>query len=259
MIFESHAHYDDEAFDNDRDVLLRGLFGSNIDTVINIGASLKSTNASIALAERYPGIYAAAGVHPSETDELNEENFAWLSKQASHPKVVAIGEIGLDYYWQKDPDAQKQQRNWFNRQLALAHDAGLPVSIHSREAADDTLSAMKHAYKKDIPGVIHCFSYSPELAKEFVKMGYSIGVGGVVTFKNAKKLKETVIQTPLSRILLETDAPYLAPEPFRGKRNHSGYLEYVVKEIARLKEISTDEVEEVTYQNAKELFFGSFC
>ena len=215
MIFESHAHYDDEKFNEDRDFLLQELFGGRICNIINVGASIESTKATIALAEKYEKMYAAAGVHPSEIAGLNEESFSWLKAQLKHPKAAAVGEIGLDYYWEKDPDIQKKQRYWFARQMK------------------DTVRVMKRAHAEEIPGVIHCYSYSAELAKEFVKMGYYIGVGGVVTFKNAKKLKETVEQIPLSKILIETDAPYMAPEPFRGKRNHSGLLEYVVKKIEK--------------------------
>lgn len=257
MIFDSHAHFDDEKFDGDREILLRELFGGRICNIVNVGASIETTKTTVALAEKHEKIYAAAGVHPSDIDGLNEESFAWLQTQLKHPKVVAVGEIGLDYYWEKEQEVQKAQQYWFARQLSLAKEAHLPVIIHSREAAEDTLRAMKQAHADNIPGVIHCYSYSPELAKEFVKMGYYIGVGGVVTFKNAKKLKETVMQIPLSKILVETDAPYLAPEPYRGRRNHSGYLEFVVKKIAELKGVSEEEVEEATEKNARELFLAS--
>ena len=165
-----------------------------------------------------------------------------------------MGEIGLDYYWDKEPEMQKRQRMWFERQLELARECQLPVIIHSREAAEDTMKVMKKARAEEIPGVVHCYSYSPELAAEFVKMGYYIGIGGVVTFKNAKKLKETATRIPLTKILLETDAPYMAPEPHRGERNHSGNLIFVAEKIAEIKGISVEEVEEVTKQNAKNLF-----
>lgn len=254
MIFESHAHFDDKKFDNDRDLLLQELLSGRICGIINVGASIESTKTTIALAEKYKRIYAAAGVHPSDIDDLNEESFVWLKEQLKHPKAVAVGEIGLDYYWEKDPDVQEAQRYWFARQMNLAKEAKLPVIIHSRDAAEDTVRVMKSVHADEIPGVIHCYSYSAELAREFMKMGYYIGVGGVVTFKNAKKLKETVEQIPLSRILVETDAPYMAPEPFRGKRNHSGLLEFVVKKIAELKGVSEEEVEEATEKNARELF-----
>lgn len=254
MIFETHAHYDDEKFDVDKDLLIQELLSGKICNIINVGAAIKGVEDSIALAEKYPQIYAAAGVHPSEIDELNEETYAWLKEQAKHEKVVAIGEIGLDYYWDKEPDVQQAQRYWFAKQMELAREYNLPVIIHSRDAAEDTMRVMKECRAEEIPGVVHCYSYSPEMAKEFVKMGYYIGVGGVVTFKNAKKLKETVEQIPLERLLLETDAPYMAPEPHRGSRNHSGNLVYVAEKVAELKGVTVDEVEAVTRQNAKSLF-----
>lgn len=254
MIFESHAHYDDEAFNGDRDALLKDLLGNGISHMINVGASIESTKASIALAETYEKIYAAIGVHPSEAGELDESSYGWLKEQAKHPKAAAIGEIGLDYYWEKETDAQELQKYWFARQMELARECGLPVIIHSRDAAEDTMQIMKKCHAEEIPGVIHCYSYSPELAAEFVKMGYWIGVGGVVTFKNAKKLKETVRQIPLEKILLETDAPYMAPEPHRGSRNHSGNLVFVARQIADLKGVSEQEVEDATRKNALELF-----
>ncbi len=254
MIFESHAHYDDEKFNNDRDLLIQELLSGRICTIINVGASIESTKMSIVLAEKYEHVYAAAGVHPSEVSELNEKTFDWLRKQTKHEKVIAVGEIGLDYYWDKEPEVQKRQRMWFERQLELARECQLPVIIHSREAAEDTMKVMKKARAEEIPGVVHCYSYSPELAAEFVKMGYYIGIGGVVTFKNAKKLKETATRIPLTKILLETDAPYMAPEPHRGERNHSGNLIFVAEKIAEIKGISVEEVEEVTRQNAKNLF-----
>ncbi len=255
MIFETHAHYDDEKFDNDRDLLIQELLSGKICKIINVGASIESTKTTIALAEKYEKVFAAAGVHPSDIAGLNEETFAWLKEQTSHEKVVAIGEIGLDYYWDKEPDVQQAQRYWFARQMELARECKLPVIIHSRDAAEDTMQVMKSVHAQEIPGVIHCYSYSPEMAREFVKMGYYIGVGGVVTFKNAKKLKETVEQIPLERILLETDAPYMAPEPYRGSRNHSGNLIYVAEKIAELKGITAEEVEEMTRRNAERLFF----
>ena len=254
MIFESHAHYDDEKFDNDRDLLIQNLLSGKICGIINVGATIESTKMSIALAEKYEHVYAAAGVHPSEVSELNEETFEWLKSQTKHEKVVAVGEIGLDYYWDKEPNVQKMQKEWFARQMNLARESNLPVIIHSRDAAEDTMKIMKEVHAEEIPGVVHCYSYSPELAAEFVKMGYYIGVGGVVTFKNAKKLKETVAKIPLTKILLETDAPYMAPEPYRGKRNDSGKLTFVAEKIAEIKGTSVEEVEAVTKENAENLF-----
>jgi len=258
MIYETHAHYDDEKFDNDRDLLISELLSGIISGIINVSSSIDSVKTSIALAEKYDRVYAAAGVHPSDIDGLNEESFAWLKCQCSHPKVVAVGEIGLDYYWEKDEDVRKNQREWFMRQIKLAEEVNLPVIIHSRDAAEHTMEMMKEACARHVPGVIHCYSYSLEAAKEFIKMGYYIGVGGVVTFKNAKKLKETVAGIPLEKILLETDAPYMAPEPYRGTRNHSGNLPYVADAIARLKGVTREEVEMVTERNARELFMKAF-
>lgn len=251
MIFETHAHYDDDAFDADREKLICTLPEKGIQRIINVGASIASTKTTLALAEKYDYMYAAVGVHPSDIDGLNEESFAWLREQAKNTKTVAIGEIGLDYYWDKEPEIQEQQRYWFKRQLELVAECHLPVIIHSRDAAEDTMQILK---EHTLPGVIHCYSYSPEMAREFVKMGFYIGVGGVVTFKNAKKLKETVQEIPLERILLETDCPYMAPEPHRGKRNDSSYIPYMVEKIAELKGVSTEEVERVTWDNAIRLF-----
>lgn len=254
MIFETHAHYDDERFDEDRDILIEKLFQKNICNIINVGASIESTKTTIALAKKYENMYAAAGVHPSDIAGLNEETLAWLKEQTKDPKVIAVGEIGLDYYWDKEEEVQKAQRYWFAQQMGLARESQLPVIIHSRDAAEDTMRVMKEVHAEEIPGVIHCYSYSPEMAKEFIKMGYYIGVGGVVTFKNAKKLKETVMQIPLERILLETDSPYMAPEPHRGSRNDSGNLVYVAEKIAELKGITAKEVENATLTNARKLF-----
>ncbi|MCI8737594.1 MAG: TatD family hydrolase [Lachnospiraceae bacterium] len=255
MIFESHAHYDDEAFDTDRDELLPRLRQQGIGYVMNISSDISSVSACIALAEKYPFVYAAAGIHPDDTGELNEDNFEWLKKQCGHKKVLAVGEIGLDYYW--DNVEREVQKKWFARQLALANEMSLPVVIHSRDAAKDTLDIMKAEKAVEKRGVIHCFSYTKESAREFLAMGYLIGVGGVVTFQNAKKLRECVAYVPMDRILLETDSPYLAPVPYRGKRNCSGYLPYVAEKIAEIKGISGEEVIEVTEKNAKRLFMGN--
>ena len=254
MIFETHAHYDDEQFNEDRDTLLRCLPQEGVGVVINSGASVESTRDTIRLAREYDHVYAAVGVHPSLIEELDEIFMEWMRDQASWEKTVAIGEIGLDYYWDKEPQVQERQRYWFGRQIELARETGLPIIVHSRDAAADTMQVMKDHHAEEIPGVIHCYSYSKEMALEFIKMGYYIGVGGVVTFKNAKKLVETVEAIPLEKILLETDCPYMAPEPYRGKRNYSGYLGYVRDKIAEIKGISPEEVERVTEANARALF-----
>ncbi len=254
MIFETHAHYDDDRFTEDRDELILTVHESGVHPIINVGASIHSTRTTLELAKRYPFIYAAVGVHPSDVADLNEDTFAWLKEQTTYAKTVAVGEIGLDYYWDKEADVQEKQRYWFGRQLQLAREAGLPVIIHSRDAAADTLQVMRDNHAETIPGVIHCYSYSPELAQEFVRMGYYIGVGGVVTFKNAKKLVQTVQTIPIERILLETDSPYMAPEPHRGTRNDSRNIPYVIAKIAELKGITPQEVERITEENAYRLF-----
>ena len=257
MIFETHAHYDDARFDEDRDALLASLPGRNIEMVINVGSDLASSHRCVELAHKYDFIRAAVGVHPSDIACLDEdpEGLRWIEETAgSEKKVVAIGEIGLDYYWDKEPTVQARQRQRFAEQLELARRLDLPVIIHSRDAAEDTLSFLKDAAKKGTRAVLHCYSYSPELAAEYVKLGYYIGVGGVVTFKNGRKLKETVRQIPLERILVETDCPYMAPHPFRGERNDSTYIPYVIQEIAKLREITESEVEDVTDRNAHAFF-----
>lgn len=253
MIFESHAHYDDRAFDTDREELLKQCQEHGIEAIVNVSASLGSVKSTLALAEHYNFIYGAVGIHPDEVGELDEEAFVWLREQCSHPKVVAVGEIGLDYY--RDKEKHEIQKYWFHRQMELAKELKLPMIVHSREAAADTLEAVKKAHTPELRGVIHCFSYTPEIAKEYLDMGYYIGIGGVVTFKNAKKLKEVVKMLPLERILLETDCPYLAPEPNRGKRNSSLNLPYVAEAIGQLKGIETEEVIRVTNANAKTLYF----
>lgn len=251
-MIDSHAHYDDEAFDQDRDALFGEMKKNQIEKIINVGANIEGSRASIELSEKYPFVYAAIGVHPSDVEECNEEKMNWLFEQSKHEKVVAIGEIGLDYHYE-DTDKKLQQK-WFLRQLELARQTKKPVVIHSRDAALDTITVMRQAKAEEIPGVIHCYSYSKESARDYLNMGYYFGIGGVLTFKNAKKLKEAVEYIPLDRLLLETDSPYLAPEPFRGKRNCSLYLPYVVTEMARIKGVSEEEIRRVTTENTKRLF-----
>ena len=254
MIFETHAHYDDERFAEDRGELLAQLPSLGIGKVINVASTIPSIEKCIELARNYDYVYAAVGVHPSELEGMSEAIIENMRELAAWEKTVAIGEIGLDYYWEKDEAVQKTQRDWFCRQMELAREVGLPVIIHSRDAAEDTLTLMKDMHAEQIPGVIHCYSYSPELAREYVKMGYYIGVGGVVTFKNAKKLVRTVEALPLERILLETDCPYMAPEPHRGTRNDSSNIPYVIAKIAEIKGVTPEDVERVTEDNAYRLF-----
>lgn len=252
MIFDTHAHYNDQAFDEDREKLIQSLPENGIGLVVNIGASLESTAESIKLTETYPYFYASAGVHPSETAELNDQNLARLKEYTNQKKVVAVGEIGLDYYWD-EPD-REIQKVWFERQMEMAREINLPVIVHSRDAAKDTLDMMKAARAGEIGGVIHCFSYGVEMAREFLNMDFYLGIGGVLTFKNAKKLKEVAEYTPLDRIVLETDCPYMAPTPNRGKRNSSLNLPYVVEELARIKGLTVEEIEQATFENGKNLY-----
>ncbi len=195
-------------------------------------------------------MYAAIGVHPSDCGDLTENDIEWLKDLSSDEKVVAIGEIGLDYHYD-EPDREIQKK-WFIRQLELAGDTSLPIVVHSRDAAQDTYEIIKDF--RGLRGVIHCFSYSAELAREYVKMGYYIGVGGVVTFKNGRKLHEVVKEIPLESIVVETDAPYLSPEPYRGRRNSSAFIPYIIERIADLKNVSYETVERVVYENAADLY-----
>ena len=252
-IIDTHAHYDDPAFDADREELLASLQTKGIGQVINIGASMDSTRATLDLARHYSFVYAALGVHPSETADLTEEDMDWIQQHASDEKVVAIGEIGLDYHYPDDPSPAHQQE-WFVRQLELARQVRLPVVIHSREAAKDTADIMRAQKAEQIGGVCHCYSYSRESARDYLEMGFYFGIGGVLTFKNGKKLKEAVSYIPMDRLILETDCPYLAPEPYRGKRNCSLYIPHVVKVMAELKNMEPDEVIRKPTENAQRLF-----
>lgn len=252
MIFDTHAHYDDEAFNEDRVTLLNSLAEHGIENVVNIGASIQSTKNTLQLMKQYSFIYGTVGVHPSETGELNDTLMGWLKHVAKEPKVVAIGEIGLDYYW--DEPERELQKHWFIQQLQLARELQLPVVIHSRDAAKDTLDIMQAEHAETIGGVVHCFSYGVEMAREYLDMGFFVGIGGVVTFQNGKKLKEVVEYIPLERIVLETDCPYLSPVPNRGKRNSSLNLPYVVDAISQLKAVTPEEVIAVTNRNARALY-----
>lgn len=251
-MIDTHAHYDDKAFDEDREELLAGLAAHGVRRVINSGSDLEGCRRAIELMERYPFVYGSLGIHPCDTAELTEKDMDWLARQSRLEKCVAIGEIGLDYYW--DEPERPQQRKWFARQLRLAQEVGLPVVIHSREAAQDTIDLMREEHAEKSGGVIHCYSYSRELVRSFLDMGFYIGVGGVVTFKNGRKLKEAVEYLPMDRILLETDSPYLSPVPNRGRRNDSRNLSYVVSHIAQLKGIAEEEVERITTENALRLY-----
>jgi TatD DNase family protein len=252
MIFDTHAHYDDEAFDADREELLGSMPAQGITGIVNMGASIRGVEASQKLAEQYPFVYAGAGVHPDEVGALDEDKMQWLYELCQKPKTMTVGEIGLDYHWDVEP--REVQKQWFIRQLDLAKEVDLPVNIHSREAAQDTFDIMKAEHAGTTGGIIHCYSGSVQMAKDYVKLGYYIGIGGVVTFKNGRVLKEVAATIPLERIVVETDCPYMAPTPYRGKRNSSLHLPLVIQEIAAIRGISPEEVERVTYENARTVY-----
>ena len=252
MIFDTHAHYEDVQFDIDRAELLGKLEQAGIGMVADAASDLKSIEQVLNLAHQYDFLYAVIGIHPSETQELDETKFSWIEEKSIAAKVVAIGEIGLDYHYPEP--SHNIQKEWFARQMELARRRKLPIVVHSRDAARDTLDMMQATHAENIGGDIHCFSYGKEIAREYLNMGFYLGIGGVLTFKNAHKLKEVVEYAPIDRILLETDAPYLAPEPVRGSRNTSMNLPYVVKAIAQIKQMEYDEIIEITQQNAKKMY-----
>ena len=251
-IFDTHAHYDDKAFDEDREELLISFPAQGIGRVVNVGSSLDSCKTTLELMDSFDYIYGAIGIHPSDTAELTEGDMDWLQARCSHEKCVAVGEIGLDYYW--DEPERELQKKWFVRQLELARQVKKPVIIHSREAARDTADILTAERAGEIGGVIHCYSYTKETAKVYLDMGFFFGIGGVLTFKNARKLKEAVEYIPIDRIVLETDSPYLAPVPNRGKRNTSLYLPYVVTAMAQIKGLDEEEIRKITWDNALRLY-----
>lgn len=254
MIFETHGHYDDEQFDEDRERLIAEFLEKDIDKVMNVGADMQSSRNSVELAGKYPHFYAAVGVHPSEVGDLTEYDMQALKQMTlENPKVKAIGEIGLDYHFDDDPPRDVQKK-WFIRQLELAQELGMPIIIHSRDAASDTMEILKDMDGGRNGGVIHCYSYSREQAREYIKMGFHIGVGGVVTFKNSRRLQEVVEDIPLEKIVLETDSPYMAPVPFRGTRNSALNIPYIAEKIAEIKGVPVQKVYDQTYANALKMY-----
>ena len=249
MIFDTHAHYDDEAFDGDREELLSGLAAGGIGTVVNVGADMESTKTTIALTEKYPFIYAAVGFHALNLDSLTADWCGDIKKLAARKKVVAIGEIGLDYHYERD--SREKQLEVFEKQLVLANELSLPVIVHDREAHEDTLNLLK---KHRPRGVVHCFSGSVETAKEIIKLGMYIGLGGAVTLKNAVKPAEVAAFVPKVRLLLETDAPYMSPVPYRGKRCTSLLIPYTAEKIAAVRGEAVEELLFETDKNARTLF-----
>ena len=250
MIFETHAHLNDPAFDEDRESLILGLPQKGIEAVMNVGCCLESSGDCIALAEKYPFVYASVGSHPDSADEVNEAVIEKYRQMVGHPKVLAIGEIGLDYYYETIP--REIQQKAFRMQMELAKELDMPVIVHERNAHDDGMRIVKEF--PGVTGVFHCYSGSAEMARQLVNMGWYIGFTGVLTFKNARKAVETAESIPLERIVLETDCPFMAPEPFRGKRCDPGYLYRMAERLAELRGISVEEVHAVTTENAKRLY-----
>ncbi len=251
MIFDSHAHYDDSKFKKDRDKVFREIKENGVIGVINCGSDLNGLEESVRFSEEYDFVYAAIGIHPECANEFNEQVKERIIELAKKEKVVAIGEIGLDYYWDENP-SKEIQKQVFRAQMNLAKELKLPVVIHDREAHKDTLDIIKEF--PEVKGVIHCFSGSVEFAKECLKEGYYIGITGVVTFNNAKVIKEVAKNVPVDKLLVETDCPYMAPAPFRGKRNQSDYIKYILEEIANIRNINVEELEKITIKNTKDLF-----
>jgi len=250
-IFDTHAHYDSGGFNADRDAVLAALPAAGVGLVVDPGCDLPSSRAAIALAERYPFVYAAAGLHPEDCAGASDEDFAALRELCGHEKVVAIGEIGLDYYWKDNPPREFQQAV-FRRQIELAIELDLPVIVHDREAHGDSLAVVLDY--PEVRGVFHCFSGSPEMAEELLKRGWYLGFDGPITYKNAKRAPETAAVAPLDRMVVETDSPYLSPVPLRGKRNDSRNLPYIIEKLAEWKGVTPEEMTRLTWENGLRLF-----
>jgi len=252
MLFDTHAHYDAEQFDQDREEVLAGLSSRGVSLVVNPGCDISSSQKAVELAHKWPFLYAAVGYHPEECGPYDPAELDILRELARDPKVAAIGEIGLDYYWEENPPRELQQQV-FRDQLALARELDLPVIVHDREAHGDSLAIIKEF--PQVRGVFHCFSGSAEMAKELVKLGWMVSFTGVLTYKNARKAVEAALAVPLDRVMIETDSPYMAPVPYRGKRNDSGYVRCVCEKLAEIRGISFEECAEITLENGKR-FYG---
>ncbi len=249
---DSHAHLDDERFDEDREELINSLQENGIEAVLNPGADLKTSRAAVALADKYPFIYAAVGCHPHDSKFMDDDTMNIFRELAKNKKVLGIGEIGLDYYY--DNSDRETQKIWFREQIRLAKELDLPYIVHDRDAHEDIIRIMKEEHHSGTRGILHCYSGSVEMAREFMKLGFYISLGGPVTFKKAKTPKMVAKEVPMEKLLIETDCPYLAPEPFRGKRNEPKLVKYVAEEIAGIREVTASEIAEKTKENFKRLF-----
>lgn len=253
MLFDTHAHYDDERFDGDRDELLSSMPVHNVGLILNPAVDLASSRTAVGYAQKYSFMYAAVGIHPEDINENWNNDLPVIEELArTEPKVRAIGEIGLDYYWEKTPEGRACQQQVFRAQMALAETLGLPVIVHDRDAHADCLTVTREF--PEVRGVYHCFAGSVEMARELIGLGYYLSFTGVITFKNARRAAEVIRGTPLDRLMVETDAPYMAPEPYRGRRNSSLYVHRMAETIAEIKGVDAAEVERVTTENGKRLF-----
>ena len=251
LLFDTHAHYDDAQFDPDREELLAALPENGVGLVVNPGCDIPTSQKALALAERFPHVYAAVGYHPENCGPYVPEDLDTLRSLAAHPKAVAIGEIGLDYYWEENPPRELQQQV-FRAQLQLAQELELPVIVHDREAHGDSLSIIREF--PNLRGVFHCFSGSAEMARELVKLGWMISFTGVLTYKNARKALETADAVPLEHLMIETDSPYMAPVPNRGKRNDSRNVSFICQKLAEVKGVSPEDCAHITMENGKRFF-----
>lgn len=253
MLFDTHAHYDDARFDEDRDALLSSMPAHNVGLILNPGCDVETSRKAISFAQKYPFVYAAVGIHPENINENWNNDLAVIKElAASEPRVRAIGEIGLDCYWEKDERARARQQVVFAHQMELARELGKPVIVHDRDAHADCLEIAQRY--KGVPGVFHCFAGSVEMARELLELGYHLSFTGVITFKNARRAIEVIREVPLDRLMVETDSPYMAPEPYRGRRNSSLYVHRMVETIAEIKGVPVEEVERITTENGKRLF-----
>ncbi|WP_282139300.1 TatD family hydrolase [Rossellomorea aquimaris] len=252
MLFDTHVHLNAEQFDEDLEEVISRAREAGVEKMVVVGFDRPTINRAMELIDQYEFLYASIGWHPVDAIDMKDEDLAWIEELSNHPKVVAIGEMGLDYHWDKSPkDVQKEV---FRKQIHLAKKVKLPIIIHNRDATQDIVDILREEGAEEVGGIMHCFSGSPEIAQECVDMNFYISLGGPVTFKNAKKPKEVAKEIPLEKLLIETDCPYLAPHPNRGKRNEPAYVKLVAEQIAELKEVSLEEVENITTENAKKLF-----
>ncbi|MEH7108285.1 TatD family hydrolase [Bacillus sp. JJ1764] len=252
MLFDTHAHLNADQYNDDLQEVIDRALSEGVTHMVVVGFDKPTIQRAMELTETYDFIYACVGWHPVDAIDMTDNDLAWIEELASHPKVVAIGEMGLDYYWDKSP--KEVQQEVFRKQIRLAKRVKLPIVIHNREATADIVEILKEEGAEEVGGIMHCFSGSPETAKECIKMNFSISLGGPVTFKNAKKPKEVAAEVPLEKLLIETDCPYLAPHPYRGKRNEPAYVKLVAEQIAEIKGLTMEEVAKVTTQNAKKIF-----